>query len=62
MFYKFFDKETSGSSIKNENILKKESTEELLKPIIRKFKKRNVYLPFIDNIQVADLTWYVINQ
>ena len=62
MFYKFFDKETSGSSIKNENILKKELTEELLKPIIRKFKKRNVYLPFIDNIQVADLTWYVINQ
>ena len=50
MFYKFFAKETSGSSIKNENILKKELTEELLKPIIRKFKKRNVYLPFIDNI------------
>ena len=50
MFYKFFDKETSGSSIKNENILKKELTEELLKSIIRKFKKRNVYLPFIDNI------------
>ena len=50
MFYKFFDKETSGSSIKNENILKNELTEELLKPIISKFKKRNVYLPFIDNI------------
>ena len=29
MVYKFFDKETSGSGIKNENILNKELTEEL---------------------------------
>ena len=30
--------------------------EELHKPIIRKFKKRKVQSPFIDNICVADFT------
>ena len=34
MVYKFFDKETSGSGIKNENISDKELAEELHKPII----------------------------
>ena len=34
MVYKFFDKETSGSGIKNENISNKELAEELHKPII----------------------------
>ena len=42
MVYKFFDKKTSGSGIKNENISNKELAEDLHKPIIRKFKKRNV--------------------
>ena len=42
MIYKFFDKKNSGSSIKNENISNKESAEDLHKPIIRKFNKRNV--------------------
>ena len=42
MVYKFFDKKTSGSSIKNENISNKELAEDLHKPIIRKFNKRNV--------------------
>ena len=37
MVYKFFDKKTSGSGIKNENIPSKELAEELHKPIIRKF-------------------------
>ena len=41
MVYKFFDKKTSGSVIKNENISNKELAEELDKPIIRKFKKKN---------------------
>ena len=50
MVYKFFDKKTSGSVIKNENISNKELPEELHKPIIGKFKKRKVYSPFIDNI------------
>ena len=36
MVYKFFDKKTSGSGIKNENISNKELAEELHKPIIRK--------------------------
>ena len=33
----------------------KELTEELLKPIIRKFNKRKIHASFIDNIQGADL-------
>ena len=37
MIYKFFDKKTSGSGIKNEHISNKELAEELHKPIIRKF-------------------------
>ena len=55
MVYKFFDKETSGSGIKNENISDKELAEELHKPIIWKFNKRKVHLPFVDNICGADL-------
>ena len=54
-FITFFDKKTSGSGIKNENISKNELAEELHKPIIRKFKKTKVHLPFIDNIWGADL-------
>ena len=43
MVYKFFDKKTSGSAIKNENILSKELAEELQKPFIRKIKKRKLH-------------------
>ena len=50
MVYNFFDKRTSGSGIKNENISNKELAEELHKPVICKFKKRKVHSPFIDNI------------
>ena len=50
MVYKFFDKKTSGSSIKNENMSDQQLAEELLKPIIRKFKKRKVESPVIENI------------
>ena len=53
MFYKFFDKKTSGSGVKsmsNEQLAK-----ELHKPIIRNFRKRKVYLPFKDNVWDADL-------
>ena len=39
MVYKFFDKKTSGSGIKNENMSDQQLAEELYKPIIRKFKK-----------------------
>ena len=47
-----FDKKTSSSGIKNENISNKELVEELHKPIIRKFNKRRVHSPFTDNIWV----------
>ena len=55
MVYKFFDKKTSGGTVKNENISNKELAEELHKPIIKKFKKRKVHSSFIHNIWVADL-------
>ena len=54
MVYKFFDK-TSGRSIKNENISDQRLAEELQKLIIRKFDKRKVQSPFIDNILGAGL-------
>ena len=57
MVYKFFDKSTSGSGIKNENICNLELEEELSKPIIKNFKKRKVNSPFIDNIWVDDLAY-----
>ena len=43
MVYTFFDKNTSGGTVKNEIISNKELTEELHKPIIRKFEKRKVH-------------------
>ena len=53
MVYKFFDKKSSGSGIVNkENI---QLADELHKPIIIKFKKRNVYSSFRDNIWGVDL-------
>ena len=36
MIYKFFDKITSSTGIKNENLSNKELAAELQKPIIRK--------------------------
>ena len=50
MHYKFFDKKTSGSGIKNENMSDQQLAEELGKPIIRNFKKRKVHSSFMDNI------------
>ena len=50
MIYNFLDKKTSGSGINNENMSDQQLAEELHKPIIRKFKKRKVQSPFIDNI------------
>ena len=55
MDYNVFDKKTSGSGIKNENMSDQQSGEELRKPIIRKFEQRKVHSPFIDNVWVADL-------
>ena len=48
--YKFFDKNTADGAIKNEIISNKKLAKELYEPIFRKFEKRKVYSPFIDNI------------
>ena len=45
MVYKYFDKKTSGSGIKNENISNKELAEELHKPIIEDLMKEK-YITF----------------
>ena len=37
--YKFFDKKSSGVSVKNETIQNKKLAEELQKPIIRKYQQ-----------------------
>ena len=62
MVYKFFDKKTKGSGVTpaNKSAIKsipqnEQLAEELHKPIIRKFKKREVYSAFKDNIWTADL-------
>ena len=55
MIYKCFDKKTSGSGIKNENISNKELVKKLHKRTITKFNKRKAHSPFIDNIWDADL-------
>ena len=62
MVYKFFDKKTKGSGVTlaSKSAIKsipqnEQLAEELHKPIIRKFKKREVYSAFKDNIWVADL-------
>ena len=65
MVYKFFDKKSQGSghhssstsyrplsSNNKENI---QLSDELHKPIIRKFEKRKAYSSFRDNICSADL-------
>ena len=52
MVYKFFDKKISVKGIKNENISNQELAKELHKQIIRKFTKRKVQSPFIENIWV----------
>ena len=53
MFYKFFDKKSSGSGIINEPNY--HLANELHKPIFKKFKKRKVYSYFRDNIWGVEL-------
>ena len=55
MVCKFFDKKTVGGTVKNEITQNKKLAEELHKLIIRKFEKRKVHSPFIDNIWGTDL-------
>ena len=55
MLYKFFDKKSKGSGIKNEIKENRQLANELHKPIIRKFKLRKVYSSYKDNIWGVDL-------
>ena len=58
MVYKFFDKKTAGSGVTlaNKSIPQNEQlAEELHKPIIKTFKKREVHSAFKDNIWTTDL-------
>ena len=50
MVYKYFDKKTTGETIKNEAISNIELAVELHRPILKRFKKRKVHSPFRDNI------------
>ena len=52
-FTSFFDKKSSGSGVSNEPNY--QLAEELHKPIIKKFKERQVYSSFRGNIQGVDL-------
>ena len=54
-FINILRKKASGSFIKNENMSDQQLAEELHKPTIRKFEKRKVHTPFIDNICSVDL-------
>ena len=53
MVYKLFDKKSIGSGIPRPSSLK--LSDELHKPVIKKFNKRKVYSQFKDNIWGVDL-------
>ena len=55
MVYKFFDKKSKGTGIKNEITENQQLANEHHKPIIRKFKKRTVYSFFKGNSWGVDL-------
>ena len=56
MVYKFFDKNSAGSGLVNNNNNQNiQLGKELHKPIIRNFKKRTIYSRFKNNIWGADL-------
>ena len=52
-----FIKKTTGGTIKNEDFSNKQLPKELHKPTIRKFEKRKVQSPVIDNIWGANLAY-----
>ena len=49
------DKSASSGAFKNEDVLNQELSGELHKRIIRKFERRKVYSPFIENVLSVDL-------
>ena len=60
--YKCFNKKSSGSSMKNENISKKRLAEKLHKPSIRKSKKNKSILIFYRQYLGCWFSWYEINK
>ena len=54
-FRHFLIKKSSSRTVKNEIISNNELGEKLYKPVIRKFGKRKIHSPFIDNICIANL-------
>ena len=50
LFHKSFDKKTLVGSVKSEVICYEELAEELFKPSIRKFEKKDVHSLFMENI------------
>ena len=55
MVYKFFDKKSKGKGVNIPSKFNEPLAEELHKPIIRNFKKKNSFCRFKDNIWGADL-------
>ena len=62
MVYKFFDKRTSGSGIKNENVCNLELPEELSKPIVKNFKKKKGKFTFYWQYLGWRFSIYAINK
>ena len=54
LFHKSFDKKTLVGTVKSEVTCYEELAEELFKPSIRKFEKKDVHSLFMDNICGAD--------
>ena len=55
MVYKFFDKKTESEAIATSKVEISVNEQQLHKPVIKIFKRRNVYARFKDNIWGADL-------
>ena len=55
MIYTFFDKKTSGGTVKSDIMSNYQLAEELRKSVITKFRKWKVYSSFIDSIWSADV-------
>ena len=55
MVYKFFDKKSKGSGIKNEIKENQQLANELHKPIIRKLRRRKIYVSEFDSTWGCDL-------
>ena len=55
MIKKTFGANTLGSTVKSEILSNQQLTEELNKPVIRKFERQKVHLSFVEKIWSTDL-------